>query len=505
MIHSPGSPKRRLAAGISSTAVLLAALDAYVVVTIMTDVMTDLGIPFDRPERATPIVTAYLLGYVAAMPLLGQLSDRIGRARVIQGCLLAFAAGSAISAAAGSLPLLVGGRLLQGAAGGALLPVTFAVVSDLWDAHSRPVPLGMVGAVQELGSVVGPLYGAAIATLIGWRGVFWINLPLAALAMAAVGRALPMENTRSSVKVDVGGGLILAAALGAVIVGLYNPNPEQAVLPAWGPVALGVGVAGLVALGLWERKSTARLLDLSRIHTRSLSATAVCSLLSGAALMVTLVDVPLLAQTLLGRDTLGGALILSRFLAALALGALVGGVAAYRFRNGRVASIGLLLSAAAYLLIARWPQGIESARWALGPASLPRLDVDLALAGLGLGLIIAPLASAALKSANAEQHGVVSASVVVARMMGMLIGIAALSAAGVHRFQELTADLVPPLPFGKDQATFMRELADYEAAVRAALHAEYGEIFAITAGICLLAAGVALAIDSPEPDASSHS
>lgn len=498
MTDSTRPTTRRMAAGISSAAVLLAALDAYVVVTIMSDVMRDLSIPFDRPERATPIVTAFLLGYVAAMPLLGQLSDRVGRARVIQGCLLAFAAGSLVSAVAADLPTLVGGRFVQGAAGGALLPVTFAVISDLWEARDRPVPLGIVGAAQELGSVVGPLYGASIATLAGWRGIFWINLPLAALAMVAVGRALPQGQTRASVRVDVGGGLILAAALGIIIVGLYNPDPQQAVLPPWGPAALGAGAIGLIGFVLWEKRSTARLLDPKGVHMRSFSATAACSFLSGAALMVTLVDIPLLAQTLLGEDTLGGALILSRFLAALAVGAVVGGFAAHRFHHRWVACTGMLLAAGSYLLIAWWPRHMAAARHTLGPVSLPRMDVDLAMAGLGLGLVIAPLASAALRSSDPEQHGVASAGVVVARMMGMLIGIAALGAAGVHRFQELTADLAPPLSFGQDQATFNQQLADYEAAVRAALHAEYGEIFSITAAVCLVAAATALAIDRPE-------
>ena len=493
---------RRIAIGAGSLAVLLGALDTYVVVTIMVDIMRSVGIPINKIQQVTPIITWYLLGYIAAMPLLGRLSDRLGRKLVLQASLATFAVGSVVTALSNDLTMLVIGRLIQGIASGALLPVTLALAADLWSARSRAAVLGGIGAAQELGSVLGPLYGIGVVWLLNtWRDVFWINVPLTLIAMGLIHISLPAhERSPEPQRVDVVGGVLLAVALGLAVWGLYNPAPDgKHVLPSYGvPLVVGAVLAA-IAFAVWERFARTRLIEPHGVRFGPFLSSLGTSMCAGAALMVTLVNVELFGQGVLGKDQTGAALLLLHFLIALPIGALLGGWLATRLGDRTVAVVGMLIAAFAYWLVSKWGLDVLSSRHHVGPLSLPMFDTDLALAGFGLGLVIGPLTSAALRVVPAAQHGIASSLVVVARMTGMLIGVAALTAWGLYRFNQIVTGL-PPATGDSLAAKVAAEAQRY----RTAFAMQYGSIFVITTIVCLAGAAIALFIGGRKAQAAEE-
>src|SRR4051812_13602305 len=213
---SDGRPGLSVVA-LATLAVLVTAADTYVVVLALPDILTGVGVGLDELQRATPIIGGFLLGYTATLPLLGRLADLRGRVPVLVGCLLLFAVGSLLTATAGGLGAAILGRGLQGIGAGGLVPATLALVADRWPPERRALPLGVVGAVQEAGAVLGPLAGAAVLAVADWRAIFWLNLLLAlALAAGVVG------STRGRRPDPVGLGL---AALTGVAVALQLAAP----------------------------------------------------------------------------------------------------------------------------------------------------------------------------------------------------------------------------------------------------------------------------------------
>ena len=476
--------------GLAGAGLFIAALDAYVVVTLLPAMTGDVGLTIDRFEQATPIVTGFLAGYVVAMPLLGAYSDVRGRAPVYAVCMAAFAAGSIITATAGlwsfaGMPWLVIGRLVQGLGGGGLVPLSLALAADLYQDRARTVALGSVAALQEAGSVFGPLYGATLAAAAagagGWRFVFWLNVPLAAicgvgLLRASRGTGAGEPRTQSSVDWVSAG--LLGIGLGLLVVALYPDDPEHRATNAF---FLPAGIAGLVVLGVYvwrQLRQLEPLIPSELLRSPGFAGATVANLLIGAALMVALVDVPLLGRLVFSLDQLHSGLLLTQFLIGVPVGAVFGGFAGARAGPRVTGAVGISLSAIAFLQMSQW--GSDALAHDIGP--LRQADISLAICGLGFGVVIAPLTSSVLALTRSQSHGLATSLVVLARSMGMLVGLSALTAFGVYRFHQI---LGTPVLNDPDLRARIKHLAQLVAA---AFLQEYREIFTIAAALCFVAA-----------------
>lgn len=482
--------------GLAAAGLFLAALDAYVVVTLLPSMIADVGLTIDRFEQATPIVTGFLGGYVVAMPLLGAYSDARGRAPVYAACMVAFAAGSAVTATAGlwpfaGLPWLVVGRVLQGLGGGGLVPLCLALAADLYTGSGRTIALGSVAGLQEAGSVFGPLYGASLAAVAAaagaWRFVFWLNVPLAAICAAglliAARRPAPLLSSRSGSSVDWLSASLLGLGLGLLVVALYPDDPDHRATSA---LLLPAGTASLVLLAAYGWRQLKRLEPLiprDLLRSRAFGGAVSANLLIGAALIVALVDVPVLGRLVFNLDQLGSGLLLSRFLAGIPVGAVLGGWLAGRAGGRAVAVPGMLLSAAAFVQMSMW----QTDELALHFGPLRTADVALALCGLGFGLVIAPLTASVLALTRGRTHGLSTSLVVLARTMGMLVGLSVLTAFGLHRFHQILGTPVLTDPGLKARVDHLARL------VAGAFLQEYREIFTIAAAMCAIAALMMLA------------
>jgi MFS family permease len=538
-----------------------------VVVLALPDMMSAAGLTIDQLQRAAPIVSGFLLGYIGMLPLIGRIADLRGRLPVLVASLAVFAIGSVVTAAAYDLSSMVVGRFLQGAGGGGLVPATLALVADLWPVQRRGLPLGVVGAVQELGSVVGPLFGALVLTVADWRAIFWINTAVGLVLAAAIlacrrsdraphetagsvrgqpdvlggslvvvaliclvvlmreprelvtdvsyGRAfLPVVGTSrwltplaltlyavlalfalrqlfarrpllgwrswpATARVsDLAGALLLALALSGVILAFSTADPEVQVLHPAGPYLLA-GSAVALALFAWRQASAAHpLVPRGALAARPAWGAIAVSFAIGAALIAALVDIPFFARLTAYPDSqLDAALVLVRFLAALPVGALMGGLLTRTVDAAWLTGASMLLAAGGFLWMSTWGRYALDSVWATAP---------LVLAGLGFGAAIAPVNAALLARTDAAVHGIASALLVVARMVGMLVGISALTTIGLRRFHAV-ADSIPPVEQLCDGS---RSRCDaYDDALLGAGLAQLEAIF-LGAGICALLAAI---------------
>lgn len=544
----------RLLLALAAVAVGFAAADTYVVVLALPDMMAGVGLSIDELQRAAPIVSGFLLGYVAMLPLVGRVADLRGRLPVLVGSLVVFALGSLVTLAAYDLPSMVAGRFLQGLGGGGLVPATLALVADQYPPERRGLPLGVVGAVQEVGSVLGPLYGAVVLAFAPWQGIFAVNLavglvlaaalvatgrragrgvgprdpvgwaaagvglvalvltmmqpaalasrvtaglllvplagesrwtsPLGLLAGACLAvlvlRALPAVREVAAAA-DVVAALLLALALGGIVLAFATAQPEVKLLSPLGPWYLAGSAVLAVLFRVRHRHSSHPLVPRGALRATPARGALVVSLLMGAALIAALVDVPLFARVTVHPDSqLDAALVLVRLLVALPVGALFGGALVRWVPTGVVTATGMALATGGFVVMAGW--GLTS----LAETSA---TVTLLLTGLGFGLALAPVNAALLATTDDAVHGVASALLVVARMVGMLVGISALTAVGLRRYYAETTDLPAPA----DVCATGTQCAEYTLLLKEAGLAQLQTVFAGAAVCAALAGVVALA------------
>lgn len=453
----------------------ITALDQTVVVTALPSVMLDLRIPITQLDRASWIITAYLLGYTVAMPLIGRVADVYGYPRVYQVSLLVFIAGTTLVALASNLEFMVGARVIQAVGGGATVPIGMAIASSLLPPERRGLALGIVGGAAEAGSMLGPAYGGAIVELSDWRWIFWLNIPQAGILLLALAW-LPNRPNRQA-RVDYLGGGLLAATL--LVISLAVSREGLFTLASPLPFLIGaLGVFLAVTLVVAQRRTLQPLLPGFLFRSWAFVTANVTQFLVGISLIIAMVTVPLMVNTIMGQNPFTGALWLLRLTGAIPLGAVAGGWLLSRVGVRPVTLAGLALTALGLFLVSTWQIEVTE----------PGLTLQLAVAGFGFGLVIAPIATRALNAVGEDYQGTAASLVVVARMLGMTLGLAALSAWGVEHFQVLTAGLDLPLPRpGESAAAVEERLTEYNDQVKAAGLTLFHNFFRVAAGVSLAA------------------
>ena len=416
--------------------VFIAADDQTVIVTILPDVLSDLRVPVSELDRASWAVTGYLIGYTAAMPFMGRISDRFGFRNTYLAAMLVFALGSIAVAVSPELPRwlfgtepefswLVGARVFQAVGGGAVIPISLAAAGELVDNRHRAIAYGLVGASAEAGGVVGPLWGGGITEWLSWEWAFWLNLPLVLLVVVLLLR-LP-AGRRNPIKIDMLGVTLFAAFLSVLTVALTRVGDPDLLFIATVLMSLALGAA-LIWRVIF---ATSPLFPRSLFKLVSFVTANLAHFLVGSALIIGMVAVPLMAGTVYGETALEGGLRLLRMTIAVGAGALIGGFFTQRLGPRWPAVGGVVMATAGFLLMSRWELDTGD----------PTITIHLVFTGLGFGLLVATVAESALAKVARGSAGAASALLTVSRMVGMTVGLAAMTSLGTVQFAMLVADI----------------------------------------------------------------
>jgi hypothetical protein len=288
----------------------------------------------------------------------------------------------------------------------------------------------------------GPFVPFGDSTSVWWSqiGLLTIGLGLLLLAWLLLGprRFFDVRDWWATLRrADLGGALLLAVALGGVIVAFATADPEVQVFSPVGPWALATAALACVVFVVHQRRSTDPLIPRGSFARRPAWGAVVVSFFVGSALIAALVDIPVFARiSIYGDSQIKAALVLVELLVALPFGALAGGYLTRLLPSGVIAAAGMACATVGFWAMSGWDPDQLTHRASSGAV--------LALTGLGFGLALAPVNAALLASTDAAVHGVTSALLVVSRMVGMLVGISALTTIGLRRYYAVSEDFPSP-------------------------------------------------------------
>lgn len=406
---------------------LLAALDQTIVATAGPIIQRDLAI---EASLYTWITTAYLVSSTVLVPVYGKLSDLWGRRTILVIGIAIFLTGSLLCGLSQSSMQLIFSRAVQGMGSAALFTTAFAVVADIFPPAERGKWQGLFGSVFGLSSVVGPLAGGFITDHFGWHWVFFVNLPLGAMALVLIFARMPAlrRSLTHKPKVDVVGAGALAVGVVPLLVALSLGRVK--VMPGetgfvWGsPQVVGmlaVAAVGLVAFVLWEMRAAEPILDMRLFGNRAFALGNMTAFVSGAGFLAAIVFLPLFMVNVVGLSATSSGLTTTPLTFGIVFGNIFAGRLVSRLERYKViilASLVILAVAYAVMGFTLTPQSTQA-----------EVSLKMVLMGVGLGPSIPLLTLAVQSSVPPQQIGVATSTATFFRQMGATVGLALLGTA----------------------------------------------------------------------------
>ena len=459
-------------------AMLLAALDSTIVSTALPTIVGELG----GLAHLSWVVTAYLLAQTVVTPLYGKLGDLYGRKGVMQGAIVLFLIGSALCGVSRDLTQLIIFRAIQGLGGGGLMVTTQAIVGDIVPPRERGRYQGIFGAVFGVSSIAGPLLGGYFTTHLSWRWIFYINLPLGALALVVLAFTLPARGERVRHRVDYLGAGLLAVALSSTVLLADLGGTTY----AWtSSLTLGLGAAAIIAtLGfiVVERRAAEPVLPLRLFENRAFWVTSSVGFVVGFALFGSVTYLPLFLQVAKGASPTGSGLQMLPMMAGMLTTSIASGQLISRTGRYKIFPVvGTAVVALGLFLLSRMT--VETSTLAASGIML--------VMGLGLGMVMQVLVIAVQNAVEYADLGVATSGATLFRLIGGSIGTAVLGAIFAARLDTVLPRLLPASASnaGSGAAITTEMLAALPPAIRSA----YASAFAISLStVFVVAAAVAL-------------